>query len=58
LLLERNGVQLSAVPTAAQTGNGTGQLVKISDAPGIGEWLSDLGGSDELHEQADGTPAT
>lgn len=57
-LLERNGVQLGASPTAGPTADGTAQLVEIGDAPPIGEWLSDLGGSDGIEEPGVGTPAT
>lgn len=56
-LLERNGVSANAAaPTpAAPTG---GQLIELQDSRPIDDWLGDLGGGDELDEQADGTPAT
>ena len=56
-LLERNGVQLGASP-AAQPVQRDVQLVEVGEARPIGDWLSDLGGGDELDEQADGAPAT
>lgn len=56
-LLERNGLQMGVMMRTQEVTPGTGQLVEFSNAPRIGDWLSDLGGSDEPEEQADGTPA-
>ncbi len=56
-LLERNGLRIGAATPNTVSGHQTEKLVELTDAPLVGDWLSDLGGSDEPEEQADGTPA-
>jgi hypothetical protein len=55
-LLERNGVMPNVSRPAAPTQPGA-QLVELEEARPIDDWLGDLGGGDELGEQADGTSA-
>ncbi len=57
-LLERNGLRVGAATPSTASAQQTEQLVELTDAPRVGDWLSDLGGGDEPEEQADGTPAT
>jgi hypothetical protein len=52
-LLERNELKLD-VSRPAAPGQGDGQLVRLEEARPIDDWLSDLGGGDELDENADG----
>lgn len=51
-LLEKNGVQLGGTSAPAPT-PASGQLVEIGNETPISEWLGDLGGSDEVEEQAE-----
>ncbi len=57
-LLERNGLRIGAATPNNESAHQNEKLVELTDAPLVGDWLSDLGGSDEPEEHADGSTAT